>query len=170
MFVSKTITATHGKTLYVKVHCINKIGLATIRISEGITVSIETPKIQHALVQFIPTLAQSRDHPHDLDDNVLLQSNKSRLQFYWTGFEDTSGIDHYEYRLASVNSRNDWTTVGRRTAVTLDGLRLTDGEIYTVEVSAVNSAHLRSDAINASILVDGRSPRLTGTCYEISPV
>ena len=159
---------THGRKLYVNIKCINKVELATVEVPEPVTVIVESPEAHTAQLQFIPFLSHQssalafQNYDNSIP-NAAIQSNQSRLQFCWTGFEDSSGVDHYEYRLTSqIDSHKDWTSTGDKTLVTVDNLELSNGETYTAEVRAVNRGNFRSEIVNATILVDNREPALTG--------
>ena len=166
LFVSRIISASHGKRLYLTVLCINNVELAKKRNAGPVIVSVEKPVARQAAVQFIASSTQtSADiyaHDNDFSNALIVQSNKSRLQFFWYGFEDESGIDHYEYRVISQSGPSDWTDVGQRTHVTLDGLDLTDAETYTAEVRASNTGAFISETANATILIGSREPKFTG--------
>lgn len=85
--------------------------MATKRITRPVIVSVENPMAQQAAVQLIPVSAQSLAYIYTRDNTSnntwIVQTNKSRLQFFWSGFEDISGIEHYEYRVIPKNSQSD---------------------------------------------------------------
>ena len=97
---------------------------------------------------------------------TIVQSSRSQLQFFWNGFEDESGIEHFEYRVSSNTYYiTDWTGVTAMDHVTLNYLNLMDGQIYVAEVRAVNVGQMKSNPINSTILIESRAPKLTGKSY-----
>lgn len=166
VFVSSVITVSHGKKLFVNIKCVNNVELATAKEPQPVTVSIEPPTTVAAKVYFVPSVVhQPLFRSSDINDfhrSAAIQTNKSRVQFFWDGFEDDSGIDHYEYRLSSADSSTAWTDAGIGEHVSLDHLKLVDGQIYTAEVRAVNKGQITSNVVNATIIVDSREPKLTG--------
>ena len=166
LFVSSVITVSHGNTLFVNIKCVNNVELASAHEPQPVTVSVDPPTAVAAKVYFVPSIAYEGFFKSSDSDALhrptAIQTNKSRVQFFWNGFEDDSGIDHYEYRLSSADNSTAWTDAGIKRHVTLDHLKLVDGQMYTAEVRAVNIGRLRSDVVNATIIVDSREPKLTG--------
>ena len=166
-FLTRNITILHERKLFVSIKCINNVELETIYVAEPVTLALESPESSLADLQFIPYDVHqmpivSKVHSNGFDTEAI-QSSRSRLSFHWMGFEDQVGIDRYEYRVTSEKtSLNDWTSVGKRTLVTLDNLKLLNGEVYTAEVRAVNKGDLRSNPVNTTLLVDSQLPGLTG--------
>jgi len=81
----------------------------------------------------------------------------------WSGFNDRFEINRYVYRLKNGEKLvTDWTDAGKETMVTIDGLHLQSGLVYSAEVRAVNVGHHSSDAVQADVLVLGQGPMLSG--------
>lgn len=163
-FISDSIKVAHGSRLYANVKCINNVQLATMAVSDPVVVSVTRPSNANARVCFVPISQYELTVRTDsCKDKNGIQSNRSSVQFFWDGFADTSGIDHYEYRLSTtLGHLTYWTKVVGGRFISLDSLDLYDDHVYTVEIRAVNSGLIRSNPINATLLIEGRVPQLTG--------
>ena len=108
------------------------------------------------------SLAESPDRTE-----LAVQSDKNYLQFRWVGFFDVSGIQSFEYRVMSQKGTySDWINAGLKDIATVDNTFM-NGKRYTIQVCAINMGYLRGDAISATMLVESRSPRLTGMIQTI---
>lgn len=86
--------------------------------------------------------------------NMYVQTDKSRIQMEWGGFQDASGVDHFEYRVIGDNNTiTDWKTTGRETMTDVEGLSLHFGKVYNAELRAINSGNYSSDPVGAGVLV-----------------
>ena len=96
---------------------------------------------------------------------MAIQSTFDQIQFAWDGFLDVLGISRFEHRFSTENEPlTDWTDAGLKDVISVND-SFSDGAKYTVEVSAVSIANLRSNLNNSTLLVDGRKPKLTGTSF-----
>ena len=145
--------------------CVNRVEYSSTKTSEPITVSFHEPDSDHAVVKFNPrseygTLPMSTA----IDDEAIVQSNKTHVEFSWEGFSDLSGINFYEYRLLSDKGQlTNWVNVGKKTFASVDFAGLANGQNCTAEVRAVNTGNYRSRSISSVILIQSRGPQLTGT-------
>lgn len=157
------MNVVHGEQLFVSVKCVNKIGYSTLKVSSPIIISVEPPAADHAFLKFDPQLLSRVFPRNDNEQSMAIQTDNSRLQFFWEGFADKSGILFYEYRvLVSNNHLTEWINAGQKKFVTYINPNLIDGQNYTAEVRAVNQGNLRSETIRASIMIDSTGPMLTG--------
>ena len=90
---------------------------------------------------------------------MAVQTDQNSIQFHWVGFFDMSGIQSFVYRLSQRGA--EWINAGLKDIAKVEG-NFMNGRRYTIEVCAVNMGNLRGDAVSATMLVEGRSPRLTG--------
>ena len=165
-FVTEQLRVHHGDKLFVNVKCINRVEHATDKVSDPVIISTKAPNSSQAKLTFLPQ-STARELPLSSattgNIELAVQSNRSCLAFNWKGFEDSAGINHYEYRLSSNNKHlTGWTNVETRQFVTLNTLSLNNGQTYTAEVHAVSSGNHISTAVSSVILIDSRQPQLTG--------
>ena len=166
-FITEWFEVAHGDVLYTNVKCVNNIGLYTVEVFGPTTVSLNKPSIDNAWLKFIQRSQHTTEKLSSLEPDAKLQmaiqSAFDRIQFAWDGFLDVSGISRFEYRLVvEKEPLADWTDAGLKDVISVND-SFSDGAKYSVEVSAVNIANLRSNIINSTLLVDGREPELTGT-------
>ena len=168
-FLAEWYEVAHGDVLYTNVKCVNTIGLYTVEVFGPIKVSLNKPSISNTWLKFIQQSERTTEGLSSMEPNAELQTaiqtTFDRIQFAWDGFLDVSRISRFEYRLSSENQPlTDWTDAALKDVVSVNE-SFSDGAQYTVEVSAVNIANLRSNLINSSLLVDGRKPELTGILF-----
>ena len=166
-FITEWFEVAHGDVLYTNVKCVNNIGLYTVEVFGPIKVSLNKPSIDNAWLKFIQRSQHTTEALSSLEPNaelqMAIQSTLDRIQFAWDGFLDVSGVSRFEYRLSAENEPlTDWTDAGLKDVISVND-SFSDGAKYTVEVSAVNIANLRSNIIYSTLLVDGGEPELTGT-------
>ncbi|XP_053381647.1 uncharacterized protein LOC123555884 isoform X2 [Mercenaria mercenaria] len=174
--VFRQLELQHGDTVFVSVKCINNIELAAENVSEKITVYNDAPENTNAYIRFIShdssTAGASFQSPNESDVSDIakfIQTDRSHVVLEWTGFEDLTGIDFYEYRLVCRNSSIvNWRSNGKHTAAELKGLDLQSGGLYTAEVRAVNSGHLVSEPVVADMIVHNHEPKLTGKPISVT--
>lgn len=125
--------------------------------------SIEPPANGHSSLKFIPQSLSSAFPRNDNEQRMAIQTDTSKLHFFWEGFDDKSGILFYEYRvLVGDGPVTEWINVAQRNYASYIHPNLIDGQNYTAEVRAVNQGNLRSEIIRSSILIDSTEPKLTG--------
>lgn len=160
------LSLQHGTTFFAAVKCTNKIGLSTESFSGPIIISSESAKINNAVL--LPVGSQYgngmvADTTIGREGFVYVLGNRSFVHIEWTGFEDASGINHYEYRFLHNNETiMDWKNTGRETDAILNGLKLIPGRTYETQVRAVNYGGHISEAVHASVMVLSEQPKLTG--------
>ena len=169
-FITEWFEVAHGDVFYTNVKCVNNIGLSSVEVFGPIKVSLNKPFIDNAWLKFIQRSQRTTEALSSMEPNAELQMAKQstfdHIQFAWDGFLDVSGISRFEYRLVVENEPlTDWTDAGLKDVISVN-VSFSDGAKYTVEVSAVNIANLRSILINSSLLVDGRKPELTGIFFS----
>lgn len=143
--------------------------MGTEMVSEKIVVSTEPPENGNARVRFVVGSKAKASFEVDRVEDLFIQTDRSRLQFEWYGFEDVSGIDHYDFRLMCRNETLvGWKDSGKHTMVNLKDLDLRSGSQYMVEVRAVNSGHLTSFPVVSYVNVESNEPTLTGKPVAVS--
>ncbi|XP_061166364.1 uncharacterized protein LOC133175283 [Saccostrea echinata] len=157
-FVSNYINATHGTKLVPEVICVNEVELQTT-LQGGINiVSIEKPSLENARIEFLVP------DPYFRIESVPVQSDTTRIDFRWFGFEDDSEIISYDCKLQRGSSIiQNWISVDRHDYASFSNLVLRGEEIYTVFIRARNSGGWISPALNASVRIDLQQPVLTGS-------
>lgn len=156
----------HGTLLVISVQCINNVELAASAKAEPVIVSFLSPSSSSAHVEIIP-YGEHLVHLGELvspsQNEIVTQDNLTCIHAQWSGFYDRTDINHYNYTLAKNNLPflMDSTST-RNTNIELNGLNLTNGDVYTLEVVAVNSGGIHSEPVRASVMVDSRKPRLSG--------
>ena len=97
--------------------------------------------------------------------NILdegFSTGNTNLHFSWTGGEDLdSGIHHYQYRLGTATNHSlllDWQPNGLGTTIDLLNQPLVNGEVYYLEVSAINNFGLATNATSNGILYLDQTP------------
>ena len=159
-FLTDYLNIVDGTTLYTTLKCVNTIGLATVKVSRPIFISLQPPRISESGVTIIPFTAYSHG-----ELEVAIQTNLSTMQFTWDSLTDEKGVSGYEYQISSsANTLTDWTFTGKKNFVTLHGLKLDDSHWYIAEVRAINDYGVLSNDINSTLLVDNSEPTLTGMC------
>jgi hypothetical protein len=157
---------SHGEVIFPIVRCVNNVELSSTAVHDGLVISYKSPDSTDAGVHIIPNNRFAWMSPKALD---ICQGNHSTLKLHWEGFNDLSGIQHYECRVLQDQSPlMDWRDVGKRTGVEWDDLHLLDGLAYTVQVRAGNSGRMYSAPVNASIRIDGTQPILTGMPHRFN--
>jgi hypothetical protein len=86
------------------------------------------------------------------------QSDTTTIHANWQGFSDSSGIQQYEWGIASVSGEIvlDWTYAGTEQQATRSGLQLVPGNIYVVLVRAKDQAgNLSLPAFSDGVRIEG---------------
>ena len=171
------MSLSHGTIVYATVRCVNHVELSADVASEAVVVTSEPPSTKHASAKFIK-LSQRGLKGSDMAFNmrpkvasvqVFVQTDSSSVLLEWMGFEDVTGVDHYEYRLLWNDHRVlDWTGSGKKTCVSIFGLDLQDNIMYKAEVRALNSGHYTSVPVQSLLLVQRKEPKLTGNLVYMS--
>ena len=156
----------HGNIVKTTIQCVNDVELSASLMTEPLTVSFIPPSTSSARVEIIPKGKRLMINADYAENGVAVQDNLTCIQAQWFGFEDITGVSHYSYTLKNNASAilETMNTTSSLNTVELHGLSLKDGEVYTVEVKAINSGGVYSDPVNASVRTDSRQPKLTGTC------
>ena len=86
---AKTEVDLHGLTVYATIKCSNGAGLSSIVASDGVTILYNAPSTDSVILEVIgSSLTQ-----------YLVQGNfhgdKTTVNFRWTGFDESEGIDSY---------------------------------------------------------------------------
>ena len=141
----------NGQTCFVTVRCYNKVGLSTTRTSNGIPYIEQSPDSTSAL------LALDVDDDSPYKHKELYQPQNDSVSFHWTGFQDETGISHYQVKMENNNaSVIDWFSVGHHTRAIISGIALQSGRQYKLAVRAVNYGGLTSHtaALNFTVASD----------------
>ncbi|XP_053382169.1 uncharacterized protein LOC128549491 isoform X2 [Mercenaria mercenaria] len=164
---SNKLQLSHGQRLHLNLKCINNIQLSTKISTDPLVASIQKPNAYTAVLDFVPQNEESSEYVSQVGSKFPVQSNHTCLSLKWHGFQDLSGIDHYEYRLSKTGPSLsiNWTETDRDVIQVAD-VNVESGEI-TAEVRAINKGSFKSEAINASIVVARYAPRFTGRTAKI---
>ncbi|XP_078578622.1 uncharacterized protein LOC144863374 [Branchiostoma floridae x Branchiostoma japonicum] len=148
---------THGQTVYPTVRCTNHAGVSSHVTSDGVTIVLQPPESEHAIVQTV--LSSSSYYPirgqHQAATDAVLVT--------WSGFFDESGIHHYQVRMLNQDAPEfPWTDVGLHgeTHVTLSGLHLRSYSTYQVQVRAVNHVGVVSDVVFSEVVIETKEPQV----------
>ena len=154
----------HGSVVKTNARCVNNVELSSSVAAEPLTVSFKPPSTTSARVEIIPKSQRLINSAAFGENGIVIQDNLTCIQAQWYGFEDITGVSHYWYTVKNNNSTilKMMDTNSRRSTVELHGLSLKDGDVYTVEVEAVNSGGVYSEPISASVRTDSRQPKLSG--------
>ncbi|XP_069134181.1 uncharacterized protein [Argopecten irradians] len=152
---------THGIMISAHITCYNDADLHQATTVGPKLISYRPPDVQKAAI-FIDTKAETVA-------KVPVLYSSSPLMFTWEGIDDSFGIKGYSYRiLQGGRVTKDWEDTEMRTSVSVEDISLADNHLYTVEVMASNYAGVYSEVINASILILGDVPSLTGHYPRVS--
>ncbi|WAR31807.1 hypothetical protein MAR_034349, partial [Mya arenaria] len=162
---SNLLQLNHGDKVYVNINCVNYVELATTTSIASNTVSMDFITSNQATVNILPANEGLISSIPLTVGPTKLQSNTSMVQISWSGFEDISGIDFYEYCISDERNATivDWTNVHLKTVATTRGLTLHNTETLNVSVRATNTGHYRSEAVNASLFTISQPPALSGS-------
>ncbi|XP_078657344.1 uncharacterized protein LOC144903237 [Branchiostoma floridae x Branchiostoma belcheri] len=150
----------HGQTVYTTVRCRNAAGLESQAVTDGVTLVTRPP--DSAAAELRVTSPSQTPFPAEGGH----QSAKEQLRFFWEGFYDEAGIDHYEISISGPNnSSHTWLSAGvnGETSATLSGLRLEPQQTYTVFCRAVNMGGLVSDAVWTNVTIETEQPTVNGS-------
>ncbi|XP_052789886.1 uncharacterized protein LOC128224179 [Mya arenaria] len=162
---SNLLQLQHGDKVWVNINCVNNVDLATTKTVASNTVSIDVISSNQATVNILPVNEGLISSIPLTVGPTKIQSNTSLVQISWSGFEDTSGIDFYEYCISDERNATivDWTNVLLKTVATARGLTLHNTETLNVSVRATNTGHHRSEAVHASFFTISQPPALSGS-------
>ncbi|WAR31728.1 hypothetical protein MAR_034270 [Mya arenaria] len=162
---SNLLQLKHGDKVYVNINCVNNVELATTKTVASNTVSMDFITSNQVTVNILPVNEGLFSSMLLTVGPVKLQSNTSLVQISWSGFEDTSGIDFYEYCISDERNATivDWTNVHLKTVASARGLTLHNTETLNVSVRATNTGQHRSEAVHASISIISQPPALSGS-------
>jgi len=101
------------------------------------------------------------------ETDVDYYNSNSNLTFSWSGVDDASGIDFYEYSIFNGDSIIiDWINNGADTAVVLESLPLDDGITYSLLVKAFDVAgNVSEEESGDGFLMDFTNPN-KGTVHN----
>lgn len=152
---------SHGSKFVPIVICVNNVELEKTHKGNTSIISFENLSIGNAKIDFIvpDPLIQVKGCP--------VQSDLTKIEIRWSGFEDKSGITSFECKLQKERDMIiDWVAVGRKDYASFNNLKLRSNEMYTVFIRAVNIGNKTSSPINASIYTTTKIPHLTGKGYK----
>ncbi|KAH3708866.1 hypothetical protein DPMN_068325 [Dreissena polymorpha] len=156
----------HGDKVYVTVTCVNKVELATIVLSNPVTIYLDPPSSAHAFVNFMPVSQESTSMSDSLFGEPVWQSNSNILHMEWDNFEDRSQITSYRYRILSNGEIVvDWMDSGLKNTISNFHLNLMSGQTYNAEVKALNGGDLNSSSIQSSLVLVSEPPALSGLVF-----
>ena len=158
------VEVRHGSVLKTNIHCVNNVELSSSMMADPLTVSFNQPSTPSARVEIIPKSKGLINNADFSGDDTVVQDNLTCIHAQWFGFEDITGVSHYRLTLKNNESAilTSMNTTSSRNTVELHGLRLRDGQVYMVEVQAINNGGVYSDPVSASVRTDSRQPKLTG--------
>ncbi|KAI8485724.1 hypothetical protein Bbelb_365580 [Branchiostoma belcheri] len=148
----------HGQKVYFIVRCHNKAGQSSTASSDGVTVVRDPPGVDHASLEILSEpVTHFRPRNHE-------QYRPDEIEISWDGFEDQSGISHYQYMLEGTEMATQWIDIPWKTQNTakLTGLQFVPGEMYTLSLRAVNFAGLSSQSISREIVIVESAPSIRG--------
>ncbi|XP_066300263.1 uncharacterized protein [Branchiostoma lanceolatum] len=148
----------HGQKVYVIVRCHNKAGQSSTASSDGVTVVREPPSSDHASLEILSEpVTHFRPRNHE-------QYRLDEVEIRWEGFEDDSGISHYQYMLEGADMSTHWIDVPWKTQNTakLTSLQLGPDVKYNLSLRAVNFAGLSSQPISKEIYIEESAPSIRG--------
>ncbi|WAR31701.1 hypothetical protein MAR_034243 [Mya arenaria] len=162
---SNLLQLNHGEKVYVNINCVNNVELATTTTVASNTVSMDFITSNQATVNILPVNEGLISSIPLTVGPTKIQSNTSMVQISWSGFEDISGIDFYEYCISDDRNATivDWTNVHLKTVATARGLTLHNTETLNVHVRATNTGQHRGEAVNASLFTISQPPVLSGS-------
>ncbi|KAI8509825.1 hypothetical protein Bbelb_122530 [Branchiostoma belcheri] len=150
----------HGQTVYTTVRCRNAAGLESQAVTDGVTLVTLPP--DSAAAELRVTSPSQTPFPAEGGH----QSTAEQLRFFWEGFYDEAGIDHYEISISGPNnSSHTWLSAGANgeTSAALSGLRLEPQQTYTVFCRAVNMGGLVSEAVWTNVTIETEQPTVNGS-------
>ncbi|XP_028410829.1 uncharacterized protein LOC114533499 [Dendronephthya gigantea] len=105
-----------------------------------------------------------------MTDDIDYQSDDTVFYGNWKGFDDGirgSGIIEYRYILTDQNGGNitSWTTTGLQTNVTIQAIKLADGNTYYITVRAIDRVSHYKDAKSDGVYIDTSHPVYTGKIH-----
>ncbi|XP_077997650.1 uncharacterized protein LOC144450798 isoform X2 [Glandiceps talaboti] len=150
---------SHGVTLYTMVKCYNYAGLQTQITDDGVTIVTEQPDASHAVV----TLTTSSMTHYPTQGSHQPQTNL--INIAWQGFQDITGIKHYQFSVHGEDIQTDWYDVGHNGQLftVFKGLHLMSYQVYQVYLRAVNFGGFHSDTAVANITIETENPITMGT-------
>ncbi|KAL4222208.1 hypothetical protein ACF0H5_018246 [Mactra antiquata] len=131
---------------YLNVKTVNFAGEETVAFSNGIEIDNTPPECEYV---------KCLDPDYDKDQPTRHLGSNSSIGAYWNCSEDISIIESYTVKVLSQSDViMESTNVGMKTKAhfTLPGGTFKDGHIYSVEVTAINSAGIYTSH-NCSVLV-----------------
>ena len=141
---------TSGTRYYFTVTATNNVGLTTSKSTDGILVDMDKP--------VAGVIFNTQRHK-----NVRFQSSTMTLSASWHGFDDHQSFIEL-YSISLLNSKTgemvaEKKSVGLSNSVTFDGLDVSHGESYFVEMFAVDSVWHASDVSRSeNITIDTTGP------------
>lgn len=128
----------NSTSYYLNVKMVNYAGIETLSYSNAIQIDLSPP-----VCDYVKCL----DPDYSEDEPTSHLGSSSHIGAYWNCSEDISQIEHYDVRIFASSSNQsimNATNVGlkTKTGFKLPNGTFEDGENYTLEVSAVNSAGL----------------------------
>ncbi|WAR31809.1 hypothetical protein MAR_034351 [Mya arenaria] len=167
---SNLLQLQHGDRVWVNINCVNNVELATTKAVASNIVSTDFITSNQMTVNILPVNEGLISTIPISVGQTKIQSNTSFVQISWSDFEDTSGINFYEYCISDDRNATivDWTNVHLKTVATARGLTLHNTETLNAHVRATNSGQHRGEAVHASLITISQPPALSGTPMLIS--
>ncbi|KAK3088800.1 hypothetical protein FSP39_023833, partial [Pinctada imbricata] len=148
-----------GTTYYFTVVATNNVNLSTSHTSDGILVDIDRP---------VTGVVFNTKHHKSVKHHPSLE----KLGVSWHGFDDhQSFISHYNVTILDAFTNNNFINVSRfglKNSLVLQNLRLNQGSVYKIEVTATDAAgHVSDVAVSEEFIVD-HSPPYGYRCEQFS--
>ncbi|XP_060074391.1 uncharacterized protein LOC132554109 [Ylistrum balloti] len=160
-FQTPYLPLIHGSMISAEVTCSNDADLKKILSVGPKLITYFPPDINNAAI-YVNTLAET-------SSEVPVIPPGSPLIFSWGEFDDSYGIQTYSYRVLQGDQvTKDWEDTEMRTYVSVEDVSLKNNNLYIVEVTACSKDGIYSKAINASVLVTGDAPVLTGRHSKVT--
>uniref|UniRef100_A0ABM0GTS6 Uncharacterized protein LOC100370115 n=1 Tax=Saccoglossus kowalevskii TaxID=10224 RepID=A0ABM0GTS6_SACKO len=153
--IDLTGMVAHGETIYSTIRCHNYVGASSTITTNGVTVVKDNPDSREAFID-VTTMSETqyatrRHH----------QSLSNMIDIAWHGFEDITGISHYQCKIVNGNKQYlGWTDIGRNgeTFATLYGLNMHSYTTYEILMRAVNHVGYHSGVVPVNVTIETEKP------------
>ena len=105
---AENLVLYHTEVIHVSITCINKLNFRSTEHAEPVTVLAEPPSTDDAFVRVVPH-QYSYFLPRDSS-----QSHYEDVAFIFGGFKHNKTVDHFEYRMKTVDMGTDWISVDKQ--------------------------------------------------------
>nr|XP_006820035.1 PREDICTED: uncharacterized protein LOC102804825 [Saccoglossus kowalevskii] len=153
--IDLTGKVAHGETIYSTIRCHNYIGASSTITTDGVTQVHECPDSREAFID-VTTMSETqyaRRRHH--------QSLSNMIDIAWHGFEDVTGISHYQCKIVDGKKQSlKWTDIGRNgeAFATLYGLHMHSYATYEILLRAVNHVGYHSDEVTVNVTIETQKP------------